>query len=329
MRRSADRMPSAKRVRSCLPVRKPCPFLPLPDVAGKGPKARTIQPAWRHWSVLRMPRASITRKKHPCVARAWLRGTHLRPIDFTNLSGMDILSAASEFPKTPGRYTRTVPIPPLVRLALLVTLLVAAASSLLVWSPRQLLLQGFSSGPYAMWAAPAFVAVFALATLAFFPKPVLNAAAGVLFGVPQGLMLAVAGTTLGAALAFGLGRGLGRDALQPLLKKKVLAALDRRLTAHGFRSMLLLRMVPGIPFQAINFAAAFSGIRLWSFTAATAVGVLPGTAAYVTAGASASSPTSPAFLISTAVMVAMAAVTFVSLRRAQQAMPPHDAVGPA
>lgn len=205
-------------------------------------------------------------------------------------------------------------------------LLASAAGSLLLWSPRQLLTQGIASADSAIWAAPAFIAVFALATLAFFPKPVLNAAAGVLFGIPEGLALAVAGTTLGAVLAFSLGRSLGRDALRPLLKKKVLAALDRRLTDQGFRSMLLLRIVPGIPFQAVNFAAAFSGMRLWPFTAATAVGVLPGTAAYVVAGASASSPTSPAFLISTAAMVAMTALTLISLRRARRTLAP---AGPA
>lgn len=206
-------------------------------------------------------------------------------------------------------------------------LLAAAASSLLLWSPRQVLSQGFVSGSLDVWAAPVFVVVFALATLAFFPKPVLNAAAGILFGV-EGLALAVAGTTLGAVPAFLLARSLGREALQPLLKKKVLAALDRSLTDQGFRSMLLLRILPGIPFQMVNFAAAFSGIGLWSFTAATAVGVVPGTAAYVIAGASASSPTSPAFLISTAVMIATTALTLVSLRRARRAKTSQKAVEP-
>ncbi|MFI9585957.1 TVP38/TMEM64 family protein [Streptomyces sp. NPDC052236] len=209
-------------------------------------------------------------------------------------------------------------IPPLARLALLLALLAAAAGSLLLWSPQRLLSQEFTSGSRELWAAPVFVAVFAFGTLAFFPKPVLNAAAGALFGIIQGLSLAVAGTTLGAVLAFSLGRGLGRDALQPLLKK-ILAALDRRLTDQGFRSVLLLRLVPGIPFQAVNFAAAFSGVRLGPFTAATTLGVLPGTAAYVIAGASASSPTSPAFLISTTVMAAITVLTFVSLRRSRRA----------
>ncbi len=215
-------------------------------------------------------------------------------------------------------------IPPLARLALLVALLAAAAGSLLLWSPQRLLSQGFTSAAPGIWAAPAFVAVFALATLAFFPKPVLNAAAGVLFGIPEGLVLAVAGTTLGAVLAFGLGRSLGRDALRPMLKKKALAALDRRLTDQGFRSVLLLRIVPGVPFQAINLAAAFSGVRLWPFVAATALGVLPGTTAYVIAGASASSPTSPAFLLSTAAMIAMTALTLVSMRRARRTMVPSS-----
>ncbi|WP_328971450.1 TVP38/TMEM64 family protein [Streptomyces sp. NBC_00239] len=211
-------------------------------------------------------------------------------------------------------------VPPLARLALLVALLAAAAGSLLLWSPQRLLSQGFTSASSEIWTAPAFVVVFALATLAFFPKPVLNAAAGVLFGIPEGLLLAVAGTTLGAVLAFGLGRSLGRDALRPLLKKKTLAVLDRRLTDQGFRSVMLLRIVPGIPFQAVNLAAAFSGVRLRPFVAATALGVLPGTAAYVIAGASASSPTSPAFLLSTAAMITMTLLTLVSLRRARRTM---------
>ncbi|MFE5934134.1 TVP38/TMEM64 family protein [Streptomyces sp. NPDC056470] len=218
---------------------------------------------------------------------------------------------------------------PSVRLGLLVAILAAAAGSLLLWSPQRLLSQGLTSDVPPFWAGLAFVLVFAIGTLAFFPKPVLNVAAGVLFGAPQGLLLAVAGTTLGAVLAFGLGRGLGREALRPFLKGKALAALDRRLTEQGFRSVFLLRVVPGVPFPAVNFAAAFSGVRLRSFAAATALGVLPGTAAYVVAGASASSPTSPAFLISVGVMVALTALTVVSMWRSRRGIPATAADGVA
>lgn len=209
---------------------------------------------------------------------------------------------------------------PSVRLGLLVVVLVAAAGSLFLWSPQRVLSEGFASDDSPVWAGFGFVLVFALGTLAFFPKPVLNVAAGVLFGAPEGVILAVAGTTLGAVLAFALGRGLGREALRPFLKGKVLAAMDRRLTRQGFRTVFLLRVVPGVPFPAVNFAAAFSRVPLRSFAGATALGVLPGTAAYVVAGASASSPTSPAFLISVSVMVALTALTLVSMWRSRRSV---------
>ncbi|AXI76456.1 TVP38/TMEM64 family protein [Peterkaempfera bronchialis] len=224
----------------------------------------------------------------------------------------------------PPRAARAL-LPPRARLALLVLLLSAAACSLLLWSPQRLLSPGFTGLVPAPWAGPAFAVLFALSTLAFVPKPVLNAAAGALFGIHQGLALAVAGTTLGAALAFALGRGLGRDALRPLLRTKVLAALDRRLTHQGFRSVLLLRIIPGVPFAAANYGAAFSGVRPLVFLTATAVGVVPGTAAYVVAGASAASPTSPAFLLSAGLIVATGLFSTVSLWRARRRSTPRPA----
>ncbi len=200
-----------------------------------------------------------------------------------------------------------------MRLALLVLILLAAAGSLLLWDPR-----AAAAGVPGAWRAPAFLLVFALGTLAFVPKPALNAAAGLLFGVERGLPLAVLGTTLGAALAFGLGRGLGREALRPLVRGRALTAADRRLTEQGLQSVLLLRLVPGVPFQAVNLGAALSGVRTGPFLAGTALGVLPGTAAYVVAGSAAGSPTSPAFLISTAVIVLMGALSVAAMWRGRR-----------
>ncbi|MDH6137201.1 putative membrane protein YdjX (TVP38/TMEM64 family) [Kitasatospora sp. MAA4] len=205
---------------------------------------------------------------------------------------------------------------PWARFALLALILAGAAGSVALWDPRH----PAGAVPGA-WRAPAFALLFALGTLAFVPKPALNVAAGVLFGVERGLPLAVLGTTLGAALAFGLGRGLGREAVRPLLRGKVLTALDRRLTEQGFRSVLLLRLIPGVPFQAANLGAAFSGVRLRPFLAATGLGVLPGTAAYVVAGSAAGSPGSPAFLASTAVIVLMGLLSLAALRRTRRPAP--------
>ncbi|MFD9129730.1 TVP38/TMEM64 family protein [Kitasatospora sp. NPDC059571] len=204
-----------------------------------------------------------------------------------------------------------------VRPAVLAGLLAAAAGSLLFWSPTAVL--AAADGP---WRLPVALAVYALGTVAFVPKPALNAAAGVLLGVALGLPLAVAGTVLGAAAAFLLGRGLARDALRPLLRGRAAEAVDRRLTEQGFRSVLLLRLIPGVPFQAANYACALSGVRAAPFLGATALGVLPGTAAYVVAGASAGSPTSPAFLISASAVALLTVGSLLSLWRARGAVAP-------
>ncbi|WP_371501990.1 VTT domain-containing protein [Kitasatospora sp. NBC_00374] len=201
-----------------------------------------------------------------------------------------------------------------LRLALLLAVLAALACSLLLWDPAAVLSR--AGGP---WRLPIATVVYAVGTLAFVPKPALNAAAGLLLGMVQGLALAVVATTLGAVLAFWLGRALGRDAIRPLIRTRWLTALDQRLTEQGFRSVLLMRIVPGLPFQAANYGCALSGVRFWPYTWATLLGVAPGTAAYVVAGASAGSPTSPAFLISAAVIVLMCAISVVTLWRARAA----------
>ncbi|MFE9423800.1 TVP38/TMEM64 family protein [Kitasatospora sp. NPDC006697] len=217
-------------------------------------------------------------------------------------------------PQTPTAPAPRVPRAHWLRLALLLAVLAAAAGSAAFWDPRTLV-----DAVPAGWRAPAFVPLFALGTLAFLPKPALSVAAGLLFGARWGVPVAVAGTTLGAAVAFGLGRGLGRQALRPLLRGRALTALDRQLTERGFRSVLVLRLVPGVPFQAVNLGAALCGVRWPAYLAGTALGVLPATAAYAVAGASAGRPGSPAFLLSTAVILLAGAASLATLWRDRRA----------
>ncbi|MFD7451962.1 TVP38/TMEM64 family protein [Kitasatospora sp. NPDC059827] len=220
--------------------------------------------------------------------------------------------AAEAAERAPGRS-------PWWRFGLLVVLLGACAGSLLLWSPTDLLSGGLADRLPGYWFAPLFALVYAVGTLAFVPRPALNAVAGLLLGIQQGVLLAVLGTTLGAALAFGLGRGLGREALRPYLRGKVLGALDQRFTDQGFRSVLVLRLLPGLPFQAGNYGAAFSGVRFLPFLLATAIGVVPTTAVYVTAAASADQPGSAAFLVSAGVIALLVLGSLVGAWRAYAA----------
>jgi uncharacterized membrane protein YdjX (TVP38/TMEM64 family) len=185
---------------------------------------------------------------------------------------------------------------PWARLALLVALLVGAATAVLLWQPQHLITGGWPQLSGAA-AVALFGAAYGVCAFAFVPRPLLNVAAGALFGTQGGLLSALAGTVLGAGLSFCLGRLLGRDALRPLLRGRLIISVDRQLSRHGFRSMLAIRLFPGVPFAAANYSAAVSHMRLGPFLLATAIGGIPNTAAYVIAGSRASSPTSPAFLL--------------------------------
>lgn len=198
-----------------------------------------------------------------------------------------------------ARCTRAL-LSPWSRLSLLVALLGAAASCVLLFEPQRLLADGWPPQVGGAVAAVVFGAAYGLCTVAFVPRPLLNLAAGALFGSQIGLAAALAGTVLGAGAAFGLGRVLGQDALRPLLRARWLRAADGQLSRHGFRSMMAARLFPGVPFWAANYCAAVSRMGWLPFLLATALGSVPNTAAYVVAGARASSPTSPAFLIAMA-----------------------------
>ncbi|MFB6435510.1 TVP38/TMEM64 family protein [Streptomyces sp. NPDC056411] len=189
---------------------------------------------------------------------------------------------------------------PWARLGLLLSLLVLAGVAVLLWHPQRLLAGGWLAGLSGPVALVVFALVYGVCATAFVPRPVLNLGAGALFGSVAGLGVALAGTVLSAAFAFGLGRLLGQEALRPYVRARWLVAADRQLSEHGFRSMLALRLFPGLPFWATNYCAAVSRMTWRSFLVATALGSIPNTAAYAVAGARASAPDSPAFVVAMA-----------------------------
>ncbi|MEV6940649.1 VTT domain-containing protein [Streptomyces sp. NPDC051172] len=213
-------------------------------------------------------------------------------------------------PSLGARCTRVL-LSPWSRLSLLVVLLAGAAGAVLLFQPQRMLANGWPPQLGGAATAMVFAAAYGLCTVAFVPRPLLNLGAGALFGSQLGTGTALAGTVLGAGVAFGLGRMLGQDALRPLLRGRLLKAADGQLSRHGFRSMMAARLFPGVPFWAANYCAAVSRMGWVPFVLATALGSVPNTAAYAVAGARASAPTSPAFLIAMACIAVPALVAAV------------------
>lgn len=218
----------------------------------------------------------------------------------------------------PARLAQTL-LSPWARFGLLIALLGTAATVVLVFEPQRLITNGWPSQLSGALSVLLFAGAYGTCTTAFVPRPFLNLAAGALFGSHLGLGAALAGTAVGASISFGLGRLLGQDALRPLIKHKLLTKADRQMSRHGFRTMLIMRLLPGIPFAGSNFTAAVSRMSWPAFLSATVLGSVPNTAAYVIAGSHASTPSSPAFLVAFAFIALSGAggVVFAWRKRAK------------
>ena len=152
-----------------------------------------------------------------------------------------------------------------------------------------------------------FIVAGACATVLLFPGPITAVISGVLFGTAVGFPTALASTLLGAVLAFSIARWWAHDAVEQLAGPR-LQALRTWIGARGFVSVLYARIMPGVPYNLVNYAAGLTPVRLGAFTAATALGAAPRSFAYTALGGSLGDLRSPEALIAVGVLVVMALV---------------------
>lgn len=129
------------------------------------------------------------------------------------------------------------------------------------------------------WAPVVFVALYAGATALAFPGSLLTIGGGAVFGFGWGVVFNTIAANIGANAAFGLARALGRDGIERLVGKR-LAGLDRATQRHGFTGLLILRLIPLVPFNALNFGSGLTAMRWRDYALATVIGIFPGTLIY-------------------------------------------------
>ncbi|TFD34209.1 TVP38/TMEM64 family protein [Cryobacterium cryoconiti] len=169
----------------------------------------------------------------------------------------------------------------LVVLAVFVVVAIIVAIVVPVPGPEQIRAIADSAGTAG---GVAFLLGYAVLTLTPLPKNVLGMAAGLTWGFAGGSLLVYAGSLLGATLAFVIGRSLGRDAVERFTGARV-ARVDELLRRHGLATVIGARLIPVLPFTAINYAAGLTAVRRGDYALGTAIGIIPGTLAYVALGA--------------------------------------------
>jgi uncharacterized membrane protein YdjX (TVP38/TMEM64 family) len=161
-----------------------------------------------------------------------------------------------------------------------------------------------------------FIVVSSALTVILFPGPLLAGASGLLFGTALGTPVSIVAATTGASLAFALSRWWAHDAVvEAWGHHQRLIGLRAWVGARGFESVLLARIAPGVPYNLVNYAAGLTPIALGTFTLATAIGVAPRAFAYTALGGSLGDLGSPEALAAVAVLVAMALIGALLVRR--------------
>ena len=175
---------------------------------------------------------------------------------------------------------RQVPKRRIIATAIVGVILVAVA--LLVPLPTAVQLRDWATsvGP---WFPLAFLGAHIVVTIFPFPRSAFTLAAGLLFGPVLGVALAVVASTISALIALLLVRAVGWQ-LSRLVSHPAIDSLDARLRHRGWLAIVSLRMIPVVPFSMLNYAAGASAVRVWPYTLATFVSLLPGTAAVVILG---------------------------------------------
>jgi uncharacterized membrane protein YdjX (TVP38/TMEM64 family) len=220
----------------------------------------------------------------------------------------------------------------LTLIALLLTTAPAVAQPAGGFSPQDWLRESLQWIDGLGWTgAIAFIALYIIATVAFLPGSILTLGAGVVFGVVAGSVYVFVGATLGATLAFLVGRYLARGwVAQRIAGTDKFRAIDHAVGREGFKIVLLTRLSPVFPFNLLNYAFGVTSVSLRDYVLGC-IGMIPGTVMYVYLGSLAgnlaligsdSQPTNPTvqWIIRIFGFLATVAVTLYVTRLARQAL---------
>jgi uncharacterized membrane protein YdjX (TVP38/TMEM64 family) len=128
-----------------------------------------------------------------------------------------------------------------------------------------------------------FVLLYIVATVLLVPGSILTLGAGFIYPFFLALAIVTVGASVGLVLAFWLGRYLFRDALNQHVRRRYprFDFVEKAISREGGKIILLLRLSPITPFNVFNYLCGLTSVDTARYTAASVVGIIPGTAMFV------------------------------------------------
>ncbi|MEX0269041.1 TVP38/TMEM64 family protein [Leptolyngbyaceae cyanobacterium UHCC 1019] len=130
----------------------------------------------------------------------------------------------------------------------------------------------------------AYIVIYNLATVLFIPGSLLTLGGGAIYGVVWGSIYVFIAATLGATVAFLLGRYVAQDWVSKKIAGNVtFNAISAAVAQDGFKIVLLTRLSPIFPFTLLNYAFGVTQVSVRDYILGS-IGMLPGTILYVYLG---------------------------------------------
>ena len=151
-----------------------------------------------------------------------------------------------------------------------------------------------------------YVLCFAILPIFLFPVPILAVVAGTAFGLFAGSLYTIIGAMINSVLMFYIARFLGFRTVSAFTqnsKSKILKTLGE--PGGKFSLILILRLMPLVPYNALNYACGVMNVSLRDYVVATFVGIVPATFIMVNLGEKALDMRSNGFIIACVLMAAL------------------------
>lgn len=125
------------------------------------------------------------------------------------------------------------------------------------------------------WGPVILILLMILHSVTFIPSEVITLADLAIFGPFWGMVYSWVGSMLGGYFAFYLARLFGRPIVDRFVSERMLLRFDEFVQKHGTGGLLVLRLIPFVSFNALNYVCGFTAITFWQFTWTMGIGILP------------------------------------------------------
>ena len=185
-----------------------------------------------------------------------------------------------------------------------------------IFTPEKIrtIIQGYGKN-----AALIYILLFSILPIFFFPVPILALAAGISFGLFEGVLYTMTGAMINSSIMFLMAKKFAKDKVLEIFRKKISEKWYNKIInaekSNGIFIIFLMRLLPIAPYNVINYLSGLTEISFIKYSMATFLGIIPGTFVFLNVGDKAINVYSIEFIISIIGFVLLTVISFVLIKK--------------